>query len=101
MPDRAERAARARARRAARGLGIDDTVPSPCISVCTLDDAHGRCIGCLRTIEEIRDAHMLNGDDLYELRKNYRNTREIGLFARTFYVGLQSGQPDVAVAKPP
>ena len=28
-------------------------VPSPCISVCTMDDATGLCVGCLRTIDEI------------------------------------------------
>jgi uncharacterized protein len=29
--------------------------PSPCISVCQIDPATGRCIGCHRTIDEIRD----------------------------------------------
>ena len=28
-------------------------VPSPCISVCTMDDASGLCEGCFRTIDEI------------------------------------------------
>ena len=28
-------------------------LPSPCISVCTMDDATGLCVGCLRTIDEI------------------------------------------------
>ena len=28
-------------------------VPSPCINVCRMDDASGRCEGCLRTIDEI------------------------------------------------
>jgi uncharacterized protein len=28
-------------------------VPSPCISVCRLDEATGLCIGCLRTLDEI------------------------------------------------
>lgn len=28
-------------------------VPSPCTQVCTLDAVTGRCLGCLRTIEEI------------------------------------------------
>jgi predicted Fe-S protein YdhL (DUF1289 family) len=30
----------------------DDAPDSPCINVCSLD-AHGCCIGCYRTIEEI------------------------------------------------
>lgn len=29
--------------------------PSPCISVCQMDAATGYCIGCTRTIDEIRD----------------------------------------------
>ena len=28
-------------------------VPSPCVSVCRMDDARKYCLGCLRTIEEI------------------------------------------------
>jgi predicted Fe-S protein YdhL (DUF1289 family) len=29
--------------------------PSPCVSVCQMDPLTGYCIGCLRTIDEIRD----------------------------------------------
>jgi hypothetical protein len=28
-------------------------VPSPCISVCTIDQHTGLCAGCLRTLDEI------------------------------------------------
>jgi predicted Fe-S protein YdhL (DUF1289 family) len=28
-------------------------VPSPCTSVCKIDDATGLCAGCLRTLDEI------------------------------------------------
>jgi uncharacterized protein len=28
-------------------------LPSPCISVCQMNDASGWCIGCLRTLDEI------------------------------------------------
>lgn len=28
-------------------------VPSPCVNVCELDEARGRCSGCLRTLAEI------------------------------------------------
>lgn len=31
----------------------DAPVPSPCISVCRMDEATGLCVGCLRTIDEI------------------------------------------------
>ena len=30
-----------------------EPVPSPCISVCRMDDASGLCSGCLRTLDEI------------------------------------------------
>ena len=29
--------------------------PSPCISVCQMEDATGWCLGCKRTIDEIRE----------------------------------------------
>lgn len=29
-------------------------MPSPCINVCQLDASHQHCIGCLRTLEELR-----------------------------------------------
>ncbi len=28
-------------------------VPSPCNSICTIDQVTGRCAGCLRTLDEI------------------------------------------------
>jgi predicted Fe-S protein YdhL (DUF1289 family) len=31
----------------------DNRVPSPCISVCRMDDASGLCLGCFRTLDEI------------------------------------------------
>lgn len=39
-----------------RGVpNIDRTVQSPCISVCLLDETESFCIGCFRTIIELRD----------------------------------------------
>jgi len=34
-------------------IDADGRVPSPCISVCRIDDATGLCTGCLRTLDEI------------------------------------------------
>jgi len=31
----------------------ESPVPSPCISVCRIDNASGYCVGCLRTLDEI------------------------------------------------
>lgn len=38
-------------------------VPSPCISVCRMDAASGRCEGCLRTLAEIAGWSALTEDD--------------------------------------
>ncbi|WP_282604297.1 DUF1289 domain-containing protein [Pelagibius sp. Alg239-R121] len=58
-----ERAARRARRRQARLRGLDRSVPSPCISVCQLDDASGLCIGCHRNVDEIRDWPILSADE--------------------------------------
>ena len=55
--ERSERRRRARARR------FDTTIPSPCISVCQLDDATGCCIGCLRSVDEIRDWMIMTAEE--------------------------------------
>jgi len=34
-------------------LGMAENMPSPCISVCRMDEASGLCEGCLRTLAEI------------------------------------------------
>ena len=46
---------RRRRRDARRRILFDTTVPSPCISVCQMEDAAGLCLGCRRTVDEIRD----------------------------------------------
>ena len=40
----------------AKTTGQNDAimVPSPCISVCKMDEDSGLCLGCLRTLDEIR-----------------------------------------------
>jgi predicted Fe-S protein YdhL (DUF1289 family) len=43
------------------GAGADH-VPSPCISVCTMDAAAGICIGCGRTLDEIAAWSVLDAD---------------------------------------
>ena len=42
-------------RRAERRRLLASGPPSPCVSICRMDDASGYCVGCLRTIDEIRD----------------------------------------------
>lgn len=38
-------------------------MPSPCITVCQVDDATGCCIGCYRSIDEIREWPILSADE--------------------------------------
>lgn len=47
------------------------------------------------TIEQIRGAYLFSADDEYDLKQNYRNTREIAQFAAEFYVGLATGIPEL------
>jgi predicted Fe-S protein YdhL (DUF1289 family) len=61
-PD-SDRARRRAARRAALGRKIDTSVPSPCIAVCQIDDATGQCLGCHRTIDEIRDWIIMTAEE--------------------------------------
>lgn len=46
-------------------------------------------------IDEIRQSLGLHADDhnVFALKKNYRNTREVAEFAGSFYVGLSTGKP--------
>jgi len=64
-PDRLRRARAERRRRARPGRRreFDTSVPSPCITVCQVDDATGCCIGCYRSIDEIREWPILSADE--------------------------------------
>lgn len=42
-------------------------VPSPCISVCTIDQRTGLCAGCLRTLDEIAVWSMLDDGERREV----------------------------------
>lgn len=46
------------------------------------------------TLEEIEEAYLLGDNDIYQLRKNYRNTLEIANLAKEFYTGLPTGIPE-------
>jgi predicted Fe-S protein YdhL (DUF1289 family) len=45
-----------------RVTAAGDGVPSPCISICQMDQATGLCAGCLRTLDEIA-SWSVYGDD--------------------------------------
>ena len=50
-------------RRRRRAWTPDTTVPSPCISVCRIDEATGLCAGCLRNLDEIRDWLIMTAEE--------------------------------------
>ncbi len=54
---------RRRRREERRRLLFDTSVPSPCISICRIEEASGLCLGCRRTVEEIRDWIILTPDE--------------------------------------
>ena len=60
MEDRNERRRRRRAR---RRVVLDNSIPSPCIAVSQIDDASGLCLGCRRSIDEIREWPILSAED--------------------------------------
>lgn len=37
-----------------------ENVPSPCVSVCLMDEATGLCAGCFRTLDELRQWSTLD-----------------------------------------
>ena len=45
------------------GKPVPAGVPSPCVSVCAIDEATGFCAGCLRTIDEIAAWSVLDDDE--------------------------------------
>jgi uncharacterized protein len=61
--DLQERRRRRDLRRAERLRAFAEGPPSPCISVCQMDDATGLCLGCRRTIDEIRDWMIMSPEE--------------------------------------
>ena len=46
-----------------RRAEIDTSVPSPCISLCQISKSENICLGCKRTIDEIRDWMVMSADE--------------------------------------
>jgi predicted Fe-S protein YdhL (DUF1289 family) len=62
-------------RRAERRRLIASGPPSPCISVCQIDDRTGWCLGCYRTIDEIRDWIILPPEERYRVLERLAERR--------------------------
>ena len=50
-------------RRADRLALLASGPPSPCISVCQIDNTTGLCIGCKRNLDEIRDWIIMSPEE--------------------------------------
>lgn len=46
---------------------IQDEIDSPCIGVCSIDEATGFCHGCYRTVEEIKAWWNMSPSDQKQL----------------------------------
>lgn len=62
-PDRSRerRSGRRRPRPAAERF--DTTIASPCIAVCQIDEATGYCLGCFRSLDEIREWPIMSAPE--------------------------------------
>lgn len=60
-------------------MNVPAPIPSPCVSVCRIDEGSGWCLGCLRTIDEIAAWAALDDDGR---RKVWRElgSRRVALF---------------------
>ena len=63
----AERQAARERRRVERRRLLASGPPSPCVSVCQMDPLTGYCVGCLRTIDEIRDWIISTPDERHKI----------------------------------
>lgn len=53
---------------------ISDAVPSPCVSLCKLDDERV-CVGCFRHVEDIREWRSADDDRRREIRQRAEQRR--------------------------
>ena len=63
MSQETKQATRQRRRRNIQRKVPDTTVPSPCLSICMMDDASSYCEGCFRTLDEIRDWVIMDREE--------------------------------------
>ena len=66
-------------RRALRLRALAEGPPSPCISVCQIDDTTGLCLGCRRTIDEIRDWIIMLPDERHDVLQRLAERRGGGV----------------------
>ena len=54
-----------------KGLSMSENtqneIQSPCVGICTMDDATGLCLGCYRSLDEIKGWWDMNPQDQKKL----------------------------------
>ncbi len=60
-------------RRRLREGRFDTTVPSPCIAVCQMNAANRICIGCKRSLDEIRDWMIMTAEEKQAVLERIRS----------------------------
>jgi len=62
-------------RRAERRRLLASGPPSPCVNVCRINDETGLCIGCLRSVDEIRDWIIMPPEERYRVLQRIEERR--------------------------
>ena len=70
-------------------MTFDDDVPSPCVGICRVDEARGRCEGCLRTLDEIGRWSALGAGDKRAILAELRGRRQRGPEGRSEGGGIE------------
>ena len=50
-------------------------IPSPCTGICTLDKELDRCVGCLRTRDEIRAWGKASNEERFQILQELKQRR--------------------------
>ncbi len=80
---------------AVQSLSFSDLEPADRPSILILADENQRITQKNSTVRDLSDAYMIPRDELYLLKRNYRNTREIARFAAQFFNDAASGIPEL------
>lgn len=52
------------------------SVPSPCVRLCKIDPSTGLCIGCKRTLEEIKEWIVYSDEEKLRVLEKIRKNRK-------------------------
>jgi len=66
-------------RRAERRQLLSSGPPSPCVSICRLDERTGYCVGCFRDIDEIRDWMIMPPEERQTALRRIDERRQISV----------------------